>query len=60
MPPNQVIGWMRQFFTEEEIRRVQNSDDDQSGSEHKADRKVEIRDIHRSPPLDADELEKVC
>ncbi|XP_022662685.1 uncharacterized protein LOC111261528 isoform X1 [Varroa jacobsoni] len=59
VPPNQVIGWMRQFFTEEEIRRVQNSDDDQSGSEHKADRKVEIRDIHRSPPLDADELEKM-
>lgn len=55
---NQILVWMRQFFTEDEIRRVKNSDEDHSSIEQKNDHKVDLRDFIR--PIDADELEKVC
>lgn len=58
--PNQVLAWMRQFFTEDEIRRVKNSDEDVAVSDQKTDHKVDLREFIRAPPINADDLEKVC
>ncbi|OQR72384.1 hypothetical protein BIW11_10420, partial [Tropilaelaps mercedesae] len=55
---NQIIAWMRQFFTEDEIRRVQSNDEDHAVSEQKADHKADLREFTRPSPVDSDELEK--